>query len=599
VSALLAVAAVSASASDPENCLMCHRYRSLARLDDDRQTIRLYYVDPRYTDHALGPHAKLLCTDCHKRSEVEVIPHARVSPVDCTQMCHLAAPGQLETVFAHDGIASALESSVHNAEVLDEANRLLGAPLRPGQARCLLCHDEPVFRRSEESWAQQEAPIGRCNVCHTEHLPKDTRYYYWHVHARSRPARTHRGTVRACGVCHSNSRIRERFQMPDSAATYLASFHGKAMLLGSEATAGCLDCHVAQLQNVHIMKPRKDPASPTNPGRLADTCRSPTCHPTAGHGVSTAAIHLELSTSGGIEFFIAVIFVLLILFTFGPSVLLQALEMLQIVFDRRDPQHDRRRELADRLMASPEGRRLLKRFTPHQRVQHWILFATFTALVATGFPIRFADRDWAAWIVHTIGSLGRVRLIHRWAGAILLLGMGYHILYVLVTAWKRKKRTGKSVIQTLLDLPMVMRWHDWKELFHLFAYLLFLRRTRPEAGRFSYEEKFEYFGVFWGCTLLGVTGIMMWANALTTQYLTGRVLTVAALIHAFEAFLALLHVGVVHLIGVIFSPTVFPLSPAMITGDTPADEMAEAHSAMLTEVENRLKAGPAGEASHG
>jgi cytochrome b subunit of formate dehydrogenase len=232
-------------------------------------------------------------------------------------------------------------------------------------------------------------------------------------------------------------------------------------------------------------------------------------------------------------------------------------------------------------------------------VQHWILFTTFVLLVLTGFPIKFADRAWAAWLIDEIGGLHRARLIHRWAGAIMLTGFAYHlIIYIPLYLWREKRRTGKGWLQVVLDLPMVMRWSDWKKMGHLLAYLLFIRRTRPDTGRFSLEEKFEYFGVFWGCMLLGMTGALMWANAWTSQHMTGRVLTTAALIHTFEAFLALLHVGVIHMIGVIFSPAVFPLSTAMLTGDTPPEELAEAHAAMLIEVDQQLKSGSTGEAHH-
>lgn len=61
----------------------------------------------------------------------------------------------------------------------------------------------------------------------------------------------------------------------------------------------------------------------------------------------------------------------------------------------------------------------------------------------------------------------------------------------------------------------------------------------------------------------------------------------------------LLHVGIVHMVGVIFSPVVFPLSPAMFNGQTPAEELAEAHSGMLNEVAQKVGLPPAGEVSHG
>jgi formate dehydrogenase gamma subunit len=572
----------AALAADPENCVSCHRYRGLARMGDAGDEVRLFYVDPNYYDRALGPHARLRCTDCHERGEVGVIPHQPVSAVNCTKTCHITDPRGPETHFSHDRIAGMLEASVHTREVLSRSNELLGRPLHENASQCLLCHDEPVFRRADESWVAHATPVGRCTVCHEGAMEIDADFMYWHVHARSRQARSNADITRVCAVCHSDEQIKREFKLPDATASYLASFHGKAMQLGSVETAGCLDCHAGELQNVHLMRKHADPLASTHKTQLPDTCRSPACHPTAGVRVSTAAVHLELAGGYGIEYFIGAVFVLLILFTFGPSLLLTALEMLQIVVGRHDPKHHERVHLARRLLADDRGRRALKRFTPHQRVQHWLLFVCFTLLVLTGFPIKFADRGWAQWLIDLFGGLSAARLIHRYAGLILLIGMFYHLAYVAVFLWRQQRATGKSFIRVFLDLPLIMTLDDARHMGQLLAYLLFLRKTRPEAGRFSAEEKFEYFGVFWGTMLLGLTGLLMWANAWTSEHLTGRVLTVALIVHTFEAFLALLHVGVIHLIGVIFGPGVFPLSRAMFTGDTPAEELAEAHGAMLT-----------------
>lgn len=584
----LAWGALPAEASDPEGCLVCHRYRGLGRLDEQGKRVRLFYVDPNYYDRALGPHTRLRCTDCHDRKDVEVVPHRPVKPVNCTGACHLAEPSELEVRFSHDRIAKTLGRSVHSPESLAKSNRLLGQPLRKGQSQCLLCHDEPVFRRNGKTWAELETPIGRCNVCHGPSLPVNARYSYWHVHARSRPARSHEDIVRICAVCHSNPAIQEHFELPDSVASYLASFHGKATQLGSEKTAACLDCHVAELQNVHAMLRHDEPGSPTSAAKLADTCRSPQCHPTAGRRVSTAAVHMSLATDRGIEFAIACLFILLILFTFGPSLVLTSLEMLQVVIAREDPGHHKRLKMAERLLMFPEGRERLKRFTVHHRLQHWVLVACFVSLVLTGFPMKFADRAWAGWLIDLLGGLGVARKVHHWAGILMLLGFIYHFVFVGLLIRRQLKTSGKSIVGIILGLPMVMRWEDWKQMGHLLAYLVFLRRDRPKAGRFSLEEKFEYFGVFWGIMLLGATGLLMWDSDLTSRYLTGRVLTLAALVHTFEAFLALLHVGIVHMVTVIFAPSVFPISPAMFTGTTPAEELAEGHAAMVEEAAREL-----------
>lgn len=597
---LIVVAMTSASvvASDPENCLSCHKYRGLSRVEDDGSTVHLYHVDPNYYDRALGPHARVACTGCHPRDEVEVIPHKPVSPVNCAQVCHIVTPAEIETTFSHDHVAEMLESSVHTAEVLEACNEILGDQLRPGQSRCLLCHEEPTFRHKDEPWASTQTPVSRCGVCHETRLPAEVRFSYWHVHARSRQARTHENLAKLCGYCHSNEAIREAYDLTDSTATYLASFHGKAMLLGSEETAGCLDCHVRSAQNIHVMRAAEDAESAAHLDRLAYTCRSAQCHPRAGAELSSAAIHLNLATNRGMEFFIAALFVLLIVSTFGPSVLLQLLEFLQIVVGRHDPKHHEDLRKATELSAHPQGHMMLKRFTPHQRIQHWVLFLSFTALVITGFPIKFADRDWAAWIITELGGLPLTRLIHRWAGVLLLAGFAYHMVYLLIGLRDFKRASGKSWIRAFMDSPMMFNMHDLRELGHLLAYLLFLRSERPRAERFSLEEKFEYLGVFWGTIILGVTGVLMWANAWTTTYFPGEVLTAVSLIHSFEAFLALLHVGVVHMVGVILTPAVFPFSPVMVTGNTPPGELAEAHSAMLDRVEAELKDGSGEEVGH-
>lgn len=580
-------------AVDPEGCLVCHRYRGLGRLDDDGKEAKLYYVDPSYYSRTLGSHARLKCTDCHERSEVEIIPHKTISAVNCTESCHLSSSQNLEVRFAHDRIEQMLDDSVHNTEVLEKSNQLLGRPLQQDQSQCLLCHSEPTYRRSEFHWTEQEAPVARCNVCHDQSLSVNTEHYYWHVFARSTPARSHQSMVRYCGVCHSNEAIIQEFDLTDSTATYLASFHGKGMMLGDESTANCLDCHVGQMENVHQIKSYTDPQASSHAENLQDTCRSPHCHPRAGEKVGSASIHLQLATSRGIEYLIAVMFVLLIIFTFGPSVLLTVLDMLQIVLGRHSPGDKENHRRAKKLLKTAKGRRLLKRFTPFQRVQHWILVISFTTLVVTGFPLKFADRAISAWFIEQIGGLGVARFLHRFSGVLLLAGFVFHLIFYTGShIYRQKKKTGKSVFKIFFNLPMVMNLSDFKKMGQYLLFLFFLRRNRPQWGRFNLDEKFEYFGVLWGTILLGITGILMWDDSLTTRFLPGRTLTVCNLIHGFEAYLALLHVGVVHLAGVLIAPAAFPCSPAMFTGNTPAEELAEAHPEMIEDAERQMAQSP-------
>src|SRR5690606_13093512 len=110
----------------------------------------------------------------------------------------------------------------------------------------------------------------------------------------------------------------------------------------------------------------------------------------------------------------------------------------------------------------------------------------------------------------------------------------------------------------------------------------------PTFDRFGVKEKFEYIGVFWGTVLLGVTGALLWGEQLMTHLFGGRLLNIALIAHPYEAFLAIIHVGILHIINVMLSPHVFPLSPATITGQTPPAEMAAGHSEQVERVAREL-----------
>jgi cytochrome b subunit of formate dehydrogenase len=296
--------------------------------------------------------------------------------------------------------------------------------------------------------------------------------------------------------------------------------------------------------------------------------------------------------------------VLLIATTFGPSLTICVMELVHVVIGKSDPHHQEHVKQTERLLEDPKVRQQLKRFNGQQRVQHWFLVIVFATLCVTGFPIKFADRPWAAWTIDRLGGLGVARTTHHVAGALLIAGFFYHLGYILFTVVRQKRQAGDSRgwARIVWDLPMMVHPADGLYMLRLMLYMFGLHKQHPAAGRFNPEEKFEYVGVFWGTFVLGLTGVLMWASAWTTRSLPGRVLTIAALLHTFEAFLALLHVGIVHMASVIFSPGVFPISKAMFTGDTPAEELVHGHSEMLDAVERDRTGGSTAataEVSHG
>jgi cytochrome b subunit of formate dehydrogenase len=581
--------------TDPENCLSCHRFRGLSRLEPDTGNLRLFFCSAEYYTQRQGPHARLRCTACHEAEEVMVIPHQVQTPVDCTRTCHIVPSSGIEIRFSHQPIQESLERSAHASAAL-EALEFDPPLLRPGQSTCLYCHDQPAFR----TLGDLPRPIGhadvttRCDMCHGEQMPADVDYYAHHVAGRLQPARPVRQLAQVCAVCHSDPKIIAQMNSHDTVASYLHSFHGKANLLGSRQTATCLDCHASESGDVHAMMAKTDPESSIFEARLPTTCRTTQCHPGAPPGMSRAAVHLDLDPHARtLEFYVAAMFVALTAAVMIVFFILIILDLLNTVIRPPDPHHRKLVRLAKKIQAHPEGRLLLERMSPHQRAQHWILAITFILLVATGMPIKFADAGWASWLITVFGGLPLARWLHRVCGVLLMAAFVYHVGYLAMAFQNRVRQARREGNRTptwrmILNSPMVINLQDVRQFGQLFAYLLFLRRERPRFGHFNFMQKFEYWAVFWGVPIMGVSGLVLWGAAGVSEYITGRVLNFAFIIHSDEAFLAFIYIAVVHIFSVILAPAIFPVSPGTLTGQVPAEELVEGHLGQVEEVARRL-----------
>jgi len=95
---------------------------------------------------------------------------------------------------------------------------------------------------------------------------------------------------------------------------------------------------------------------------------------------------------------------------------------------------------------------------------------------------------------------------------------------------------------------------------------------RPEYGRWTYWEKFDYFAVFWGVAMIGTTGLFLWFPEFFTHILPGSWLNVATIIHSDEALLAVGFIFTIHFFNTHFRPEKFPMDPVIFTGRVPLEE---------------------------
>jgi len=206
------------------------------------------------------------------------------------------------------------------------------------------------------------------------------------------------------------------------------------------------------------------------------------------------------------------------------------------------------------------------RFNVSERIEHVLLMLSFTTLVVTGLPQKFHDLPGAATVVLTLGGVEVVRLIHRLFATLFTLQACYHLTYVVVGLLRRR-----------FEPSMVPELRDVANAWQMLKYCLGLAHEEPACGRFTYREKFEYWGVVLGAGIMIVTGAILWFPTWATRVLPGELVPAAKEAHGGEALLAFLVIVMWHLYGVHLSPIRFPGDITIFTGRISRKRMIEEH----------------------
>ena len=217
-------------------------------------------------------------------------------------------------------------------------------------------------------------------------------------------------------------------------------------------------------------------------------------------------------------------------------------------------------------MKSNNSERYYFRFTLGQRYLHGLVIVTFLGLAATGMALRFSEREWAKQMADAIGGFTAVLSLHKLCAVLVTAGFLYHIAEILFRAivkkepglfWGPNSMTPQP--KDILDLYKMVRWFFWMG-------------PQPEFDHFAYWEKFDYWAVFWGMAIIGVSGYMMWFGPFFARWVPGYVLNIALLIHGEEALLAVWFIFIIHFFNSHFRPEKFPLDPVIFTGRLTAAE---------------------------
>jgi len=221
--------------------------------------------------------------------------------------------------------------------------------------------------------------------------------------------------------------------------------------------------------------------------------------------------------------------------------------------------------------------RQYERFHWPQRVAHALLLTSFTLLGITGLPQKYAAADWAQAMIRFFGGIETTRLIHHTSAVVLMLLAVYHTVDI-----------GYKIFVRRVRLTMLPGFKDVKDALQALLYNVGIFKSRPQMGRYTFEEKVEYWALIWGILIMGLTGFMMWNPIATTKILSGEFIPAAKAAHGGEAFLAVMAIVIWHMYGVHFRR----FNKAMWTGKQTEEEMLHEHPLELADIKAGLAERP-------
>jgi hypothetical protein len=322
---LLLLPAPSYSA-DIGNCLLCHKYQGISRVDEEGQ-LRLFYVNEDIFQNSV--HTKVKCEDCH--NDIKKIPHDPAKKVDCLTECHIVEPSS-EKKFSHKDVQEFLDKSVHSK--IDSQGREKKYP--EDYPTCKSCHDNPLYRPlaffKKVRAGISDAALGRCRVCHKK---EDFIYrFYNHITTRLHKSRNPLNIAEVCARCHDNPEILVRHGLETRAVySYGETFHGKAAAYLDERVPDCLDCHVKRGESIHQMLTHEDQAASTFRKNKGKICTQIDCHPDASPQFAKYNVHAEFNLDQTpVQYYFTLFFIILTGGTLLPLMGIIFLDLLRRFF---------------------------------------------------------------------------------------------------------------------------------------------------------------------------------------------------------------------------------------------------------------------------
>jgi cytochrome b subunit of formate dehydrogenase len=218
---------------------------------------------------------------------------------------------------------------------------------------------------------------------------------------------------------------------------------------------------------------------------------------------------------------------------------------------------------------SEEPKKWYVRFTISERVEHWVFITSFITLGITGLVQRYSEYQISKLVVAAVGGIENLRLVHHAAAIVTMLIVIYHVGALGYRVYVNRAR--------LTMLPVIS---DLTNAYHAALYYIGRRKDPPQQGRYTFEEKLEYWAVVWGTAIMAVTGFVMWNPIATAKILPGQFIPAAKAAHGLEAVLAVLSILIWHM----YQVFIRHFNKAMYSGKVSEEEMLHDHPIELADI---------------
>jgi cytochrome b subunit of formate dehydrogenase len=209
----------------------------------------------------------------------------------------------------------------------------------------------------------------------------------------------------------------------------------------------------------------------------------------------------------------------------------------------------------------------IRRFDRSNQLLHLVVMTSFLGLAATGLPLLFSDARWARLLMAVFGGFRGAGIVHRFFGAALLSAVVYHVTNILWRAFARGER-GLFWGPT----SMVPQPYDFIQFWQQLRWFAGAG-PQPRFDHFTYWEKFDYWAVLWGTTLMGAAGLVLWFPETAARFMPGWMFNVALFVHGAEAVLAIGFIFVVHFFNGHLRPGKFPMDIVIFVGSVTDQEL--------------------------